>query len=98
MYVIVHRVSIGQEGCSERVDRGIVEIFVIVFIVTVTVIVIIVMLTNSNGDNSNNNNREDPRGMRHDPRKYIRSPLQDSRLFGPSPWKVLAATYEQMGS
>ena len=29
---------------------------------------------------------------------YPRSPLQDSRLFGPSPWKILAATYEQMGS
>ena len=30
--------------------------------------------------------------------KYTRSPLQDSRLVGPRPWKVLAATYEQMGS
>ena len=29
---------------------------------------------------------------------YTRSPLQDSRLLGPRPWKVLAATYEQMGS
>ena len=29
---------------------------------------------------------------------YTRSPLQDSRLFGPRPWKILAATYEQMGS
>ena len=29
---------------------------------------------------------------------YTRSPLEDSRLFGPSPWKVLVATYEQMGS
>ena len=28
---------------------------------------------------------------------YTRSPLQDSRLFGPSPWKVLAATYETNG-
>ena len=26
---------------------------------------------------------------------YTRSPLQDSRLFGPSPWKILAATYEK---
>ena len=26
---------------------------------------------------------------------YTRSPLEDSRLFGPSPWKVLAATNEQ---
>ena len=26
---------------------------------------------------------------------YTRSPLQDSRLFGPSPWKILAATNEQ---
>ena len=26
---------------------------------------------------------------------YTRSPLQDSRLFGPSPWKILATTYEQ---
>ena len=25
---------------------------------------------------------------------YTRSPSQDSRLFGPRPWKVLAATYE----
>ena len=24
-----------------------------------------------------------------------RSPLEDSRLFGPSPWKILATTYEQ---
>ena len=29
---------------------------------------------------------------------YTRSPLEDSRLFGPGPWKVLATTYEQMGS
>ena len=26
---------------------------------------------------------------------YTRSPLEDSRLFGPSPWKILAATNEQ---
>ena len=26
---------------------------------------------------------------------YTRSPLQDSRLFGPRPWKILAATYEK---
>ena len=26
---------------------------------------------------------------------YNRSPLEDSRLFGPSPWKVLAATNEK---
>ena len=25
---------------------------------------------------------------------YTRSPLEDSRLFGPSPWKILAATYD----
>ena len=25
---------------------------------------------------------------------YTRSPLEDSRLFGPSPWKILAATNE----
>ena len=29
---------------------------------------------------------------------YTRSPLEDSRLFGPSPWKILATTYEQKGS
>ena len=29
---------------------------------------------------------------------YPRSPLQDSRLLGPSPWKILATTYEQIGS
>ena len=29
---------------------------------------------------------------------YTQSPLQDSRLFGPRPWKILATTYEQMGS
>ena len=28
---------------------------------------------------------------------YSRSPLDDSRLFGPSPWKILATTYEQKG-
>ena len=26
---------------------------------------------------------------------YTRSPLEDSRLFGPSPWKILAATGEK---
>ena len=26
---------------------------------------------------------------------YTRSPLEDSRLFGPSPWKTLAATNEK---
>ena len=26
---------------------------------------------------------------------YTRSPLEDSRLFGPSPWKVLATTYDK---
>ena len=25
---------------------------------------------------------------------YTRSPLEDSCLFGPSPWKILATTYE----
>ena len=29
---------------------------------------------------------------------YTRSPLQDSRLFGPRPWKVLATTYKKIGS
>ena len=29
---------------------------------------------------------------------YTRCPLEDSRLSGPSPWKVLATTYEHMGS
>ena len=29
---------------------------------------------------------------------YTKSPLQDSRLFGPRPWKILATTDEQMGS
>ena len=29
---------------------------------------------------------------------YTQSPLQDSHLFGPRPWKILATTYEQMGS
>ena len=28
---------------------------------------------------------------------YTRSPLQDSRLFGPRPWKILATTYETNG-
>ena len=28
-------------------------------------------------------------------RAYARSPFEDSRLFGPSPWKILATTYEQ---
>ena len=32
-----------------------------------------------------------------DRRPYTRSPLQDSRLFGPRPWKILAATYETNG-
>ena len=27
--------------------------------------------------------------------QYTRSPLEDSRLFGPSPWKILAATNEK---
>ena len=26
---------------------------------------------------------------------YTRSPLEDSRLFGHSPWKILATTYEK---
>ena len=26
---------------------------------------------------------------------YTRSPLEDSRLFGPGPWKILAATNEK---
>ena len=26
---------------------------------------------------------------------YTRSPLEDSRLFGPNPWKILGTTYEQ---
>ena len=28
---------------------------------------------------------------------YPQSPLQDSRLLGPRPWKILAATYETNG-
>ena len=30
--------------------------------------------------------------------EYTRSLWEDSRLFGPSPWKILAATYEQKDS
>ena len=26
---------------------------------------------------------------------YTRSALEDSRLFGPSPWRILATTYEK---
>ena len=26
---------------------------------------------------------------------YTRSPLEDSRLFAPSPWKILATTYDK---
>ena len=29
--------------------------------------------------------------------QHTQSPLQDSRLFGPRPWKILAATYEKKG-
>ena len=29
------------------------------------------------------------------PPEYTRSPLEDSRLFGSSPWKILATTHEQ---
>ena len=29
------------------------------------------------------------------PPTRARSPLEDSRLFGPSPWKIFATTYEQ---
>ena len=28
-------------------------------------------------------------------KRYTRSPLEDSRLFGPSPWKMLATTYKK---
>ena len=28
-----------------------------------------------------------------DSKRYTWSPLEDSRLFGPSPWKILATTY-----
>ena len=31
------------------------------------------------------------------PPHHTQSPLQDSRLFGPRPWKILAATYETDG-
>ena len=33
--------------------------------------------------------------LRRSARAYTRSPLEDSRLFGPSPWKILATTYEK---
>ena len=32
------------------------------------------------------------------PGSYTQSPLQDSRLLGPRPWKVLATTYERNDS
>ena len=32
------------------------------------------------------------------PLVYTRSPLEDSRLFGPSPWKILATTYDKQFS
>ena len=37
----------------------------------------------------------DEASVRQSQGTYTRSPLEDSRLFGPSPWKVLATTYEQ---
>ena len=33
--------------------------------------------------------------LARDTNLYTRSPLEDSRLFGPSPWKILATTYEK---
>ena len=38
------------------------------------------------------------RGAARAGRAYTRSPLEDSRLFGPGPWKILATTYEKKGS
>ena len=37
-------------------------------------------------------------GPSESPDSYTQSPLQDSRLFGPRPWKILATTYKQIGS
>ena len=45
---------------------------------------------NNNHDNNNNNNTD--RNIHVT--EYTRSPLEDSRFFGPSPWNILAATYE----
>ena len=38
------------------------------------------------------------RSRRAAPSLHPVSPLEDSRLFGPSPWKILATTYEKMDS
>ena len=41
------------------------------------------------------NQRDEERAHTYVLQRYTRSPLQDSRLFEPSPWEILATTYEQ---
>ena len=55
------------------------------------------MNVNMNTTTTTNNNPGIIAGAT-DRNSYTRSPLQDSRLFGPRPWKILATTYEKKDS
>ena len=71
---------------------------------------ILIAINNNTTSNSSNNNDDNIGRRRGRPggaarangepggrgaRGYTRSPLEVSRLFGPSPWKILTATYEE---
>ena len=83
--------------------RGEITNNIIILIIINTNTNIIVYKHDNNNPNNNNNNHTTTTTTAEDERvppgaQCTRSPLEDSRLFGPSPWKILATTYEQMGS
>ena len=54
------------------------------------IMIVLILYNNSNSYNNSNNSNNNNNNY-----QYTRSPLEDSRLFGPSPWKILATTYEK---
>ena len=63
----------------------------LILVVAVVSFIRLVVFDRSVGDGQR------PEGDEWGQQYYTRSPLQGSRLFGPRPWKILAATYETNG-
>ena len=85
-------------------DKGLIKI------IPIKQLTLTLILTSSNDNNTNNGTRCKFSGCpslgihlaeqlsRSAAKGYARSPSEDSRLFGPSPWKILATTGEKKGS
>ena len=77
----------------------IIIIIIIIILITTIIVILKIIISNSHAIQIEGGHVDavDRHGAapRREYRCYTRSPLEDSRLFGPSPWTILATTCEQ---